>query len=605
MLLATAGAVALLPAAAPAATFTVTSTADETDAAPGNGVCATAGGACTLRAAAVEANALPDEDRIVVPAGTYVLGSSLPLTRTVTVQGAGARATVLDGPAGTYAVTISNGGTRRIAGLAIATGGGGVNVVSTDVTFDGVAVRDHVNTGSAGGGIRADSGSLTLLRSTVSGNRLEYGASQSVGGGISLGSTAALLAVHSTISANVAIADSSSFGGGIGLYAGATAVLRHVTLSGSSANVGGNLHVSTGATANVTDSILADGIAGFGPNCFGVAPVAGGRNLDTGTSCGFGAGHLSSTPALLEPLGDHGGPTDTRPPTLASPARDAATACDPEGTDQRGALVPAGPACDLGAAELGADLATTLTASRAQLAPGGDLTYVARAANEGADPASGAALELTPPAGAEVVLVTSSAGTCAGTRCELGTLARGASATMTVVVRAPATGPLTATVRATSAVPDPDPADDAASLTTAVDAPAPGPTPPVATPQDTTAPVLGALRAAGRVRRNRTATLATTLSEPARLTVTVDRLVPGRRVGTRCRTGRRTGRRCTITRRAGSVTRTAARGAVRFTLPAKLRAKALALGRHRVTVVAVDAAGNRSRARTLVVTVGR
>ncbi|MDO8615675.1 MAG: CSLREA domain-containing protein [Dehalococcoidia bacterium] len=41
------------------ATFTVDSTADAVDDAPGNGVCATAGAVCTLRAAVQETNALP------------------------------------------------------------------------------------------------------------------------------------------------------------------------------------------------------------------------------------------------------------------------------------------------------------------------------------------------------------------------------------------------------------------------------------------------------------------------------------------------------------------------------------------------------------------
>jgi hypothetical protein len=38
-----------------------------------DGVCATASGACSLRAAIMEANALPGADTIIVPAGTYVL----------------------------------------------------------------------------------------------------------------------------------------------------------------------------------------------------------------------------------------------------------------------------------------------------------------------------------------------------------------------------------------------------------------------------------------------------------------------------------------------------------------------------------------------------
>lgn len=45
-------------------TFTVNSTGDEADAQVGNGVCATAGGSCTLRAAIQEANAHPGPDTI-------------------------------------------------------------------------------------------------------------------------------------------------------------------------------------------------------------------------------------------------------------------------------------------------------------------------------------------------------------------------------------------------------------------------------------------------------------------------------------------------------------------------------------------------------------
>src|SRR5215210_6646155 len=56
-----------------AATFTVTSTADEPDAAPGDGVCAGPSGACTLRAAVMEANGLGGSNRITLPAGTFRL----------------------------------------------------------------------------------------------------------------------------------------------------------------------------------------------------------------------------------------------------------------------------------------------------------------------------------------------------------------------------------------------------------------------------------------------------------------------------------------------------------------------------------------------------
>ncbi|MCZ6695774.1 MAG: CSLREA domain-containing protein, partial [Acidobacteria bacterium] len=63
--------VSAFPSLVFAATFTVDSTADEVDATPGDGICATAGGACTLRAAVQEANADIAIDTIDLPAGIY------------------------------------------------------------------------------------------------------------------------------------------------------------------------------------------------------------------------------------------------------------------------------------------------------------------------------------------------------------------------------------------------------------------------------------------------------------------------------------------------------------------------------------------------------
>ncbi len=45
------------------ATFAVNSTADAVDTSPGNGICATAGGVCTLRAAIQEANTFAEGER--------------------------------------------------------------------------------------------------------------------------------------------------------------------------------------------------------------------------------------------------------------------------------------------------------------------------------------------------------------------------------------------------------------------------------------------------------------------------------------------------------------------------------------------------------------
>lgn len=79
--------VAVLAGPARAVTFPVTSVADERDASPGDGVCSAAGGACTVRAAIEEANALPGADAVTLAAGTYVLMSPLVVTDDLALSG--------------------------------------------------------------------------------------------------------------------------------------------------------------------------------------------------------------------------------------------------------------------------------------------------------------------------------------------------------------------------------------------------------------------------------------------------------------------------------------------------------------------------------------
>ncbi len=93
---------------AAAAPYTVDSTADRVDSNIGNGVCSTSAGTCTLRAAIQESNSLSGHDTIQVAAGVYELGiptvnDDLPSTGdfdisdTVTITGAGADSTIVDG----------------------------------------------------------------------------------------------------------------------------------------------------------------------------------------------------------------------------------------------------------------------------------------------------------------------------------------------------------------------------------------------------------------------------------------------------------------------------------------------------------------------------
>jgi CSLREA domain-containing protein len=603
----------VLPAAAGAAQFTVNSTADASDLTTVDNVCVAgppAAGACTLRAAIQQANALFGAHTIIVPAGTYAPSTALPaLAVPVAIEGpAGARATVVSGPAGQDVLRV-NSSSVSVHGLTLAGGGRGIYVQSgSNVVIDQVAVRDNTTTGQYGAGILVGASTKVLLtRSSITGNSVEA-SGDALGGGVYVWPGAELTAVATTIAGNLAKTGGNGFGGGVAIAPTASAVLRHVTLAdnrvqaGSLATHGGN--VSNGGQLTIEDSVLTGGQAHFGANCYG-AVVKGGRNIDSGTTCAFGPGHLNGVDPQLLPLADYGGPTGSRTLATTSPARDAALACPAGGLDQRGAAAPSGSDCDIGAVELSADLGVTVQAAQAGAAPGADVTYLVRVANAGMDAAPGTVLEVT-TGGATPTLASPSTGTCTlQVRCEIGTLARGQDVTVTVVARA-GTSPIAFSAGARSGLPDPAPANDTATLTTPVTgASAPPPTGSEPPPVTTSPPALGRLRLVGRARTARVTRVATTLSVPATVAITVDRLLPGRRVSGRCRAGARTGTRCTLARRVGAVRLRAARGAVTLRIPARIRGRVLAPGRYRFRAVAADAAGRRSTARLLTVQVTR
>lgn len=251
-----------------AATYTVDSTADRIDADPGDGVCRDSTGACTLRAAVMEANADSATDVIVLPAGRYVLSipppptdfgdqftgsdpatGDLNLSQPVTIRGAGAGETVIDG--NRQSRIFSNAASTTITDVTLTHGqvqppplsapsGGGAIWNSATLTLERVAVvantaeygagvfnspgsfltiRDSVvadNSGNEAGGIRFDSGGL-VANTTITRNRVErrtdrFGELSGYGGGIdSRGAGGTLEIIGSVITDNYA----SDGGGGI------------------------------------------------------------------------------------------------------------------------------------------------------------------------------------------------------------------------------------------------------------------------------------------------------------------------------------------------------------------------------------------------------
>jgi CSLREA domain-containing protein len=337
-------------------TFVITKTADTND-----GSC---DADCSLREAVVAANAASGDDEITLPSGTYALtitGSAedraatgdLDIRDSLTVRGAGARATIIDG-----------GGIDRVFHTPTQPGSTPYTVNIFSLTITGGSVFD-----GQGGGIAhlARGANLNLTESTVRGN------SAFQGGGIdnSSPSGSTMTITRSTVSGNKA----SGQGGGIQNREGLT--LKNTTVSGNQSRIGGGILSDT--PLRITDSTIAFNTArqsgggiyatnpiitrikntivsnnksksGFGANCSDLV-ASEGNNLEKGTTCRFDEPtDVNARKPKLGELKNNGGPTKTHALLKGSPAIDAGGTPFPP-IDQRGVDRPQGSANDIGAFE--------------------------------------------------------------------------------------------------------------------------------------------------------------------------------------------------------------------------------------------------------------
>jgi hypothetical protein len=238
----------------------------------------------------------------------------LTVTNCIVVNNIDARGNGGNGQDGSdgYAGGIYNSGTLTVNNSVLAhntgRGGGGGN---------------GANGGSArGGGIYNDTGATaTMNNSTLTNNNSSAGTGGNGGSG------------------------GSAYGGGI--YNSGTLTMRNSTLANNRAVAGnGGLDASPGTSAGggiyntltlrLTNSIVCSNLSASASNISG-----------TTTS---GANNLVDADALLAPLGNYGGPTQTMPPEPASPAINAGAPTTLT-TDQRGLPRNVG-APDIGAVEL-------------------------------------------------------------------------------------------------------------------------------------------------------------------------------------------------------------------------------------------------------------
>jgi large repetitive protein len=253
------GAISLPVASVQADTFVVNSTADEVDAVIGNGVCATAGGTCTLRAAIQEANALPGPHQIDLPAGVFritrpgaddtaVLGD-LDITPQLTINGAGRDQTIIDGMGLDRVFHAVTGATLTIRDLTIQNGttavmGGGICHPGPGSVLTLARVRIAGCSSGGGGAVYHGPGDATIADCVFENN-----SATGSGGALFFGGSGALTILDTSFTANVA----SGTGGGV-YYTGAAAV----TMSGSTfvdcgGTAGGAAYVNSNAPLVVTD----------------------------------------------------------------------------------------------------------------------------------------------------------------------------------------------------------------------------------------------------------------------------------------------------------------------------------------------------------------
>lgn len=280
--------VSVMPAhAATARTIHVNTTKDLLWQA--NACASASGGKCSLRAAIAQANMDNANDLILVPGGTYPLTQRPPDTRDtptgsggltdlninapMSIQGAGAGSTVVDGK-GTYRVMTafnSKGGTISIASLTLTGGGeslvpqfgsgGGLEVsaAATVVLRDAVVSNNHVT--GFGGGID-NHGVLTVTRTQITGNSsvgdgTGMGGFQGPGGGLSSGGTTTVQ--YSTIDHNDALR-----GGGIDV-GGSLYLIESTVYANTARNSGGGVR-NRGLT-RIKFSTITGNCSGSSPSC--------------------------------------------------------------------------------------------------------------------------------------------------------------------------------------------------------------------------------------------------------------------------------------------------------------------------------------------------
>jgi CSLREA domain-containing protein len=456
------------------------------------------------------------------------------------------------------------GGTGGAGGAAATTGSGGQG-------GDGWSYGG--GPGGGGGAIVLGTATLTNLTITqnASGNGGD-GGSGTPGSGGSGGTTGA---------AGASTAGGGNNGGvGGGISAGPGATIEHVTASANSTGAGGQPGTGGSASAGpqgsggafYTGGVVRNSIAASNTpdNCAG-SPT-GGNNVSFPDATCTG----TNADPKLDPLADNGGPTQTQALGAGSAALDVvpATGAACALVDQRGVTRPRLAACDAGAYETAPPAVTTGGASAVDLAGAtisGSVNPSFRSTSYhfeyGTTSAYGSSTS-SADAGSDNsahTVTASLTGLAAATTYHYRLVAANSEGS---------TGGVDQTFT-TATAPSTGGGDSGGGGSAGTTAPSGGGTEAQTPPPDTTAPLISAAAISPATLKRR-AGLRFTLSEPARVVVAIERA---------------RGRKFVLVVRM-RLNGVAGRNVAN--LARRLSGKRLKAGRYRATIVATDAAGNRS-----------
>ena len=295
----------------------------------------------------------------------------LDIAKNLTIQGLGANELSISGNRNSRVFDVYPGVQVTLSGLTVNNGndvgltsesypdyGGGGILNLGSLTINSCALSNNT-TVYRGGGI-ANYGTLTVNGSTLARN-VDY-CDFTGGGGIdNAGGTTTL--INCTLVGNWAF--SYAHGGAISVEGGTTSTLINCTVVGNVADygAGGGIGVMNGAVVNLTNTIVAGNTAGTSPDISGAVATAdhnlvGNATGSTGIVNGVNGNIVGSRyhviNALLGPLQNNGGPTQTMALLAGSPAIGHADNALAPATDERGVkrLDEAGETTDIGAFEL-------------------------------------------------------------------------------------------------------------------------------------------------------------------------------------------------------------------------------------------------------------